>query len=203
MSMFQYIPWNLIKDSVKPKEEEKCITWDEMIDSIEKERESRSKFMAVYLDTYAWCLRHIKNLYWDTIHAPHRFHQYVTRGFSDRQLWGLDWTIAKFIYPRLQAFRDLYDGDHVVGYQPTFDDNGEVLPNSYELWIEKLDKMLYSVKNLALNDDWDLPMPEMKLSEIKHGNPKYDEWRKRNDEHLKKMQEGFELLGKHMGALWW
>jgi len=32
--------------------------------------------------------------------------QRIVRGFSDRELWSLDMTIERFVYPRLLAFRD-------------------------------------------------------------------------------------------------
>jgi hypothetical protein len=32
--------------------------------------------------------------------------QILTRGFCDKDLWSLDYTIAKFIRPRIRAFRD-------------------------------------------------------------------------------------------------
>jgi len=36
--------------------------------------------------------------------------QIKTRGFDDSELWNLDITIAKFIYPRLKAFKEAEAG---------------------------------------------------------------------------------------------
>ena len=40
--------------------------------------------------------------------------QRIERGFDDSELWNLDYTIAKFIYPRLKAF-----SENIIGYPPT------------------------------------------------------------------------------------
>jgi len=55
--------------------------------------------------------------------------QRLERGFDSSELWNLDGTIAKFIYPRLKAFAECSDGIHPDGL-------------SQEEWREILNKMV-------------------------------------------------------------
>jgi len=59
--------------------------------------------------------------------------QKLTRGFSYRDLWSLDYTIAKFTLPRLEAF-----AKHLHGYPGSLD--------SLEEWQEIIGKMVIAHK---------------------------------------------------------
>ena len=64
--------------------------------------------------------------------------QRIERGFDNSELWSLDATIAKFILPRLKAFRECH-----CGYPGNLSD---------EKWNEILDKMIIAF-DIYLNDD--------------------------------------------------
>lgn len=68
--------------------------------------------------------------------------QRITRGFSDKELWNLDITIAKFIYPRLER---LIDYQH--GYPAEFTE---------EEWNEVLKRMIRAFKIISSDDFWDM-----------------------------------------------
>ena len=50
------------------------------------------------------------------------------RGFDDTELWNLDFTIARFVAPRLKAFKEI-----LHGYPPSL---------TFEEWKATLDKMI-------------------------------------------------------------
>ncbi len=62
------------------------------------------------------------------------------RGFSDRELWDLDNTIAEFILPRLKRFKnkhDLYPGD-----------------SAKEEWDKNIDLMIEAFEMILNEDDY-------------------------------------------------
>jgi hypothetical protein len=61
-----------------------------------------------------------------------------TQGFDDRELWNLDYTTLKFLYPRLKAFRDNH-----CSYPASL--------NSAQ-WLEVLDEILKGFE-IILEDD--------------------------------------------------
>jgi hypothetical protein len=64
-----------------------------------------------------------------------RAYQKLTRGFSDADLWSLDYTIAKFVLPRLKAFREMngaYPGTEPMGTD--------------EKWDAALDEMIWAMQ---------------------------------------------------------
>lgn len=68
---------------------------------------------------------------WRTIKRMIKFWwQRRTRGWDDSEIWNLDYTIAKFVLPRLKRFRK------VNGCYPP-----DETPKS---WDKKLDKMIYA-----------------------------------------------------------
>ncbi len=64
-------------------------------------------------------------------------YQCLTRGWSDRDTWSLDNTIAKFVLPRLKRFKDLN-----IGFPCT---------HSWEEWNKVLDDMIYAME--IVSDD--------------------------------------------------
>ena len=83
--------------------------------------------------------------------------QRTERGFDDTELWNLDTTIAKFILPRLVAFRDY-----------THSTPASLTQNE---WTEKLAKMVYAFEFLSSedkyttfdNDQWEVVGEGLKL----------------------------------------
>jgi hypothetical protein len=63
--------------------------------------------------------------------------QRETRGFDDTELWNLDTTIAKFIYPRLIAYKAMGQNSYPGKLE------------SVEQWNKVLDKMIFSFHFLS------------------------------------------------------
>lgn len=64
------------------------------------------------------------------------------RGWDDTELWNLDYTIARFVYPRLKRFIELEPAGWPANDFPTY---GE--------WIEALKKMLYAFEYIVKEDE--------------------------------------------------
>ena len=61
-------------------------------------------------------------------------------GFSNRELWNLDYTVAKFILPRLKRFREISGG-----YPAQL---------SEQEWNAVLDKMIIAFQLITNGDRW-------------------------------------------------
>ena len=105
--------------------------------------------------------------------------QRVTRGWSDEDTWSLDYTFCKWMLPRLKRFKKIANGypDHM---KP-------------EEWDATIDKMIYSMEVVLYDEDagW------------LHIRGLCDEDHEKSAEKWKRVDEGFELLGKHIRNLWW
>lgn len=99
--------------------------------------------------------------------------QKLTRGWSDKETWNLEYEIAKFALPRLKRFKEVTNG------YP-----GDL---SEELWDEILDKMIFSLEYIT--KEFDLELTDISVTQMK--------------EDSKKVQEGLDLFGKHFWHLWW
>lgn len=104
------------------------------------------------------------------------FYQRRTRGFDDRDMLDLNYTMAKFILPRLKYHKEI-----------TCTWPGECHFKSNEEWHECLDKMIFAFEYIIESSEtlkWcDVPCEEIVAVE-------------------KKMQEGLRLFGEHFTALW-
>lgn len=98
-------------------------------------------------------------------------------GFDDRETWSLDFTIAKFVLPRLKRFRELTYGCP-CGLCPG-EYNSDV-KTGMKKWHKILDDMIYAMEIMADEERW---------------------WKPETDR--KKVQRGCELFGKWFGNLWW
>lgn len=94
---------------------------------------------------------------------------------QDSELWGLDVTLAKYILPRLQRFKDININSRPLSF------------GSMEEWHKVIDKMEYSF-DYVLKED--LGLNDINLSE------------EEKEERLKKYQEGMNLFAKHFMDLW-
>ena len=79
------------------------------------------------------------------------------RGFDDRELWSLDYVIAKFVYPRLRAFRD------TSPVTPCISDLGEdraptkeEWDAAYKEWDDIMGEMVEGFRLMAEHGNWDL-----------------------------------------------
>jgi hypothetical protein len=87
--------------------------------------------------------------------------QRVTRGFSDQDTWSLDWTIAKFVLPRLRRFREVANG------YP--EDAGSMAG-----WLAKIDDMIYAIEIYA-NGHWDAP-PNTDWDRVQRGSETFGKY---------------------------
>lgn len=95
------------------------------------------------------------------------------RGFDNRELWSLDYTIAEFVLPRLVAFRKQ------VPDCPCGLTNKE--------WKHIISQMIWSFNELVNNEP---------------NHPKgYN--KEELDKYFKKYNEGFKLFGKYFCNLWY
>lgn len=100
--------------------------------------------------------------------------QRLARGFSDRELWNLDHTMAKFILPRLKAFKN-YRGTYPPDLTP-------------EEWNEKLDEMIWAF-DAILHEEETMPVID--------GGEKV-----KIMAYLKRRDKGLKLFGKYLMDLW-
>lgn len=61
------------------------------------------------------------------------WYQRRTRGFDNRELWSLDYTIASFVLPRLKVFRN-----YTHGYPSRFE--------NMEQWQKTIDEMIFAME---------------------------------------------------------
>ena len=101
--------------------------------------------------------------------------QRITRGYSDKDLWSFDDTIAKFMLPRLKEFKK-----HIYGYPSCL--------KSIDKWKEILDKIIFSFEHAQRMY---LPLE----SDTREFKEKYDDFNARYD-------EGMRLFAKYFSSLW-
>ena len=71
------------------------------------------------------------------------------RGWDDSDTWSLDWTMAKFILPRLKLFKKV--------------NNGHPGNLTEESWDEMIDKMIFAMQLLA-DGRWDYDSDDIEKS---------------------------------------
>lgn len=97
------------------------------------------------------------------------------RGWDSSDTWSLDWTMAKFILPRLKLFKEV--------------NNGTPYGFTEESWDETLDKMIFAMEVVA-NGVW-------VLSDYEPRDVEEDKI------YWEKVQTGLDLFGKYFLHLWW
>ena len=76
--------------------------------------------------------------------------QLKERGWTDEDTWSLDWTISKFILPRLKRFKEI---NTCYPYKQT-----------KKSWDKKIDKMIKAFE-LASKGAWDMTTGEFKTAQ--------------------------------------
>lgn len=111
-----------------------------------------------------------------------RWFQKKMRGYSDLELWNLDDTIAKWIVPRLKAFRDT-----TQAYPANLE--------SFEQWQEMLGEMIFGFE--FSSDEW--------YRDNALGRPKEEREKKKNEleSMVKRAENGRVLFAKHFNEIWW
>jgi hypothetical protein len=119
-------------------------------------------------------------------------YQWMTRGFSDRQTWDLDFTIANFILPRLKRFKEL-DTQGIPGGLPS--------EKSQHL-VDKMTEKEYKDYEKVLVEEWECILSQIIESFQLIVDDEWDDiadW-KRQQEII---QEGLQLFVKWFRALNW
>lgn len=123
------------------------------------------------------------------------FIQRRARGYADPDLWSLDTTIAKFIYPRVKAFRDRYArSTHYEVPKILTEEDIEFLPRdangnctlqtySFKEWLSILDKIVFAFERITKKYDYQDPL---------NGT----------EEEQQAIEEGLQLFVKHLHQLW-
>ena len=120
--------------------------------------------------------------------SPHRMKnrfikhpwQRLTRGFDDSELWSLDYTVSKFVLPRLKEFRKDLMGTPAQFLPDKWPITDEEEKAAIKAWEDTIDKMIHAFE-LHLKDG------EGELLEL----PQYDE-----------IDEGMALFAKYYMNLW-
>lgn len=119
---------------------------------------------------------------WDITRQIKWFWQRRTRGFDDRDLWNLDNTIIKFIYPRLEVFRT-WQSEHGMSYPSNLDPAA---------WLDVLNEMVKAFKLLSDTEREFTPKSGEKIEELL----------KRNETENEQVRVGLELFAKYLRDLW-
>ena len=140
------------------------------------------------------------------------FIQRRRRGFDDRELWSLDHTIARYVYPRLKAFNML----DKISIAPCFfadeekDDRDDadwaVAKKNQKDAYDKMEQAFFYIldDDLFHLEDAESLQPglgEMSIDTIKD-EEKWKLYRKEYDRREEAIEEGLELFGKYFRTLW-
>lgn len=89
------------------------------------------------------CFSHAKTLETNDKRLKKFKKQRIERGFDDSELWNLDFTIAKFILPRLKAFKESGHGIEleiidkiILAFDIKVNGNFHMTDEEYEKWNE-------------------------------------------------------------------
>lgn len=104
------------------------------------------------------------------------------RGFDDTELWNLDNTLANYILPRLKAFKK--DAMRLGGIPNAFVENmqgsNEDFERYHQNWLDAIQEMIDAFEVFVKDENcWEF-----------------------DKEKYSKVQNGFELFGKHFMSLW-
>lgn len=136
--------------------------------------------------------------------------QRIERGFDDTELWNLEFSIAKYVLPRLIEYRKVMNG-----YPASV--------NTFEEFQEIVDKMIYAFDHIVNEDkytddlekeleiDWNgcykttkLPDGNYQLEHTeKYNSEKINKYREEQNNIGEKIDEGLRLFGEYFRALWW
>lgn len=103
--------------------------------------------------------------------------QRLQRGFDDTEMWNLNSVIARFVLPRLKRFKEI--------------NHGYPINMTWEQWNEILDKMIWVFEHYDYEDDIFDGVEYCKMS------------KEQKEDIQTRHQEGLNLFGEYMDALWW
>lgn len=122
--------------------------------------------------------KYIKDINYLYKHDRRRFkwiRQFKEKGWTDRDIWNIDTTLAKIIINFLKRYKEVNIGSPNITDRASYEDN-------ITAWNKILDKIIHAFE-IILSDDYC----------ILHYNSK---------EYMD-MKEGLELFAKYYNNLWW
>lgn len=129
---------------------------------------------------------------------------------APKELWNLDYTVAKFVLPRLIKFKE-----NSLGF-PGYDE-----ADTMDKWQNILQKMIAAFEYIVTDDDWWIDDPRYDYSDGIHieidkdkktlFHFRIDDWAKEiennrdteQDRRNEAIKEGLELFSKYFRHLWW
>ena len=129
---------------------------------------------------------------------------------APKELWNLDYTVAKFVLPRLIKFKE-----NSLGF-PGYDE-----ADTINKWQDILQKMITAFEYIVTDDDWWVDDPRYDYSDGIHieidkdkktlFHFRIDDWAKEiennrdteQDRRNEAIKEGLELFSKYFRHLWW
>lgn len=129
---------------------------------------------------------------------------------APKELWNLDYTVAKFVLPRLIKFKE-----NSLGF-PGYDE-----ADTMDKWQDILQKMITAFEYIVTNDNWWVDDPRYDYSDGIHieidkdkktlFHFRIDDWTKEiknnrdteQDRRNEAIKEGLELFSKYFRHLWW
>ena len=116
--------------------------------------------------------------------------QAMARNIDVVELYDLDVTIARFILPRLMAFKQHCERTP--------------RPNmTREEWNESLDKMIYAFERIACQTEEDTPEYKAYIEAIWNNEEDLADLKRAAKASLKPISEGLSLYHKYYRSLWW
>jgi hypothetical protein len=168
--------------------------WEEVKESMKQRREKR--FQNLLLNTYYWFYRKLEWIWKPYIIEGYvkRGWQICTKGWSDKDCWSLDYTIAKFVLPRLIRLKEMKHGTPTAFFpKDKWKYTKKEEKAAIKKWEETLDEMIFAMDYIAnCRESNYYPKKE---------NPKAKDYAPLKKAQAR-AQSGFELFGKYFMSLW-
>jgi hypothetical protein len=100
-----------------------------------------------------------------------------TRGWDNSDTWSLDYTIAKFVLPRLKKFEEV-----TCGVPGCLQDKGETLEEREKVWHNMLKDMIFAMEMVIEDGDECVMM---------------------DDPRWERYEKGMDYFHEYFRALWW
>lgn len=177
-----------------------CYDMDEVWESFEHHKSCT--FENHYLNVYYWFKRNFDWVWTPCILRGYlkRAWQRCTRGWSDRDLWSLDYTIAKFALPRLIELKKVQHGIPNTMFvklpKGKYNHSKKQTAAAQKKWNEVLDEIIFAMDYVANCREHDY-YPKKTWPE-KTTKEDYNELRAVEE----RVQKGLVLFGTHFRSLW-
>lgn len=189
----EYFRWHVF-------EKKPVYDFEEVLKEFEIRREKRFQNLLSYI--YYWFHRNFEWIWKPYIVAGYieRAWQIITRPdhWSDKDIWSLDHTVAKFTLPRLIRLKEVKHGIPTTMFETLPEGKWEYTEEQTDAakkkWDEVLDKMIWSMDYIANDREHDYyPKRSENKKEGAYDNLHAAEFR---------CQEGLDLFAKHFRSLW-